>query len=485
MFGIVLGAVTRIVWCATSIAPSHFFGEYLLACLITLKSILIPVALLLAFVLSFFITREKNGISKKLALISELLGIALFLLAIMSPRLSDVLNPVCETKKNRHFDLAMNPNLDMVFSAENYLPEYRVTTNSMGFRDVEWPGSEDGKKRIMLVGDSFIFGSGVQQDELLARQLERELKDHQRNVRVYNVGQPGWNLAQEVEAIQSLADILHPDLILISHLPGNDLWPVDPLFNHSINNKFDFEAAINLRKQQVAQWHEREYELPELLDPYLRTLEILRRWAENRPIDVFLYTHGPTPYHLEPVESSLNVFVRCFPDWQNDEDNFYVNDGHPTPLGNRFLAELLAPFVIELLEVQTLPPDEAKEAREQFKSLWKSPCLPNVPILPDEKWIIPGGKEEVIEAFFRNSWVEAFHGEINRIAIEKTRITATLDTPMGPRTATLEHSCTDDERCHTCTRGCICFDTLSTAETTILQRACPSFPPNLWIETKQ
>ncbi len=454
-------------------------------CLATSKSLIIPIALLLAFILTFFILRMNGGKTRPLKTLVEAVGILVFTMLILSPRLTTILSIGVFKEIDPTFDLAIKPNIDMTFSSDGKLPDYRVKTNTRGFRDEEWPGPDDGKRRIMLVGDSFIFGAGVQQEELLARRLESKLKNRQPSVRVYSVGQPGWNLMQEVEAIQTLNDLLRPDIVLISHLPGNDLWPTDPLFTRSRDDSLEFEAAVNLRKQQVARWDGREYDLPELLDPYLKALETLRNWAETHRIDVLIYTHGPSPHRLEPLESSPYVFVRCFPDWQNDPTNFYVGDGHPTPKGNRFLAELLAPFVKKLLELRESPPEHPEATRQELKKLWQGPCLPNLPVNPAENWIIPAGRETPIQAFFNADWLLDFGGKVRRITVQKTQVEAEIVTSHGPRTATLKHDCPDEETCQICPNGCLCLDRLSPKEKSDLERACPSFPQNLWIENKK
>ena len=86
--------------------------------------------------------------------------------------------------------------------------------NSLGNRDIEWtPDKLVGKTKVMVVGDSFVAGSGIANPEdRFANQLGRLLGD---DYAVLVVASPGWDTVDEVEAILDYP--YRPDILVLSY----------------------------------------------------------------------------------------------------------------------------------------------------------------------------------------------------------------------------------------------------------------------------
>ncbi len=81
--------------------------------------------------------------------------------------------------------------------------------------------------RILVLGDSFAFGFGVEDDETLPEQLERELGGRDAGVEVLNAAVPGWAADQYLLRLQTTALELEPDLVLLtlsSNDPSDLMW---------------------------------------------------------------------------------------------------------------------------------------------------------------------------------------------------------------------------------------------------------------------
>jgi lysophospholipase L1-like esterase len=102
----------------------------------------------------------------------------------------------------------------------------RVQTNGDGLRT----GSNRsymksaGTFRILLLGDSQVFGWGVPYQNTVAVQLEHELGNAGRGVEVLNAGVPGYNAAQEAAYLGTLGAAFQPDCALVLFM-GNDFDP--------------------------------------------------------------------------------------------------------------------------------------------------------------------------------------------------------------------------------------------------------------------
>jgi hypothetical protein len=96
-----------------------------------------------------------------------------------------------------------------VTSVEPWQEDLR--TNALGFRDVAHGEKAAGVTRIAVLGDSFVFGSGVKQDETLTRRLAARLGP---SFEVINLGVPGYGTDQALLTLGRFGPRLHPDIVL-------------------------------------------------------------------------------------------------------------------------------------------------------------------------------------------------------------------------------------------------------------------------------
>ena len=80
-----------------------------------------------------------------------------------------------------------------------------------------------GVRRILLFGDSFAEGWGVERDEMLSARLQSCLREGGEQVEVLNFGVAGYGTDQAYLAFQKLGKRFQPDLV-IALFYGNDLW---------------------------------------------------------------------------------------------------------------------------------------------------------------------------------------------------------------------------------------------------------------------
>jgi len=100
-------------------------------------------------------------------------------------------------------------------------PQVIVHTNASGFRGsreyaIEKP---QGVIRIAVLGDSFVFGFGVQDGEAFPALLEAQDKSRE----VLNLGVPGYGMDQIYLSYREIARKYHPDIVLIGIFP-EDFW---------------------------------------------------------------------------------------------------------------------------------------------------------------------------------------------------------------------------------------------------------------------
>lgn len=104
----------------------------------------------------------------------------------------------------------------------------QVEVNSLGMRDRELPKVKPpGEYRVMLLGDSLVFSSGVEYRDSIPAQLERILNREAppgRHYRTLNMGVPSYNTEQELAQLESVGLGLEPDSVVL-YFATNDIEP--------------------------------------------------------------------------------------------------------------------------------------------------------------------------------------------------------------------------------------------------------------------
>ncbi len=143
-----------------------------------------------------------------------------------------------------------------------------IRVNSLGYRQDEFKAQKGQGLRIVVVGDSFTFGYGVEERDSYPRVLERLLAEvRTRNellpVEVINAGVPAWWTDAYYLYLKEYGLALEPDLILLGLFMGNDIdgpdarsaiWPrVDaeglPLQIGSTNTQIEKGRRVHVKRR--------------------------------------------------------------------------------------------------------------------------------------------------------------------------------------------------------------------------------------------
>lgn len=126
----------------------------------------------------------------------------------------------------------------------------QVAINSCGMRDQERPiAKPPGTFRIALLGDSFAFGWGVEQEQTFAARLETKLNTRaspDRRFEVLNFGVPGYSTFQEVARFEESGLDFDPDVVLVFFV-DNDFGM--PFFIRDIYNPGSILDALTFARR--------------------------------------------------------------------------------------------------------------------------------------------------------------------------------------------------------------------------------------------
>ncbi len=115
---------------------------------------------------------------------------------------------------DREIGVVLRPDFDARVKIPRLEREVRVRTQShgleVGFRDDGFQGGA----RVAILGDSYVFGYGVDQDESFPAQLERKLRASERKLDVVNGGVPGFSQRLERIFLEKYVLRLSPFLVI-------------------------------------------------------------------------------------------------------------------------------------------------------------------------------------------------------------------------------------------------------------------------------
>lgn len=238
-----------------------------------------------------------------------------------------------------------------------------VTINSFGMRDRELTKEKPaGVYRIAVLGDSYTFGWGVDQEKIFARWMESELTKMAPpgvHPQVLNFGVPGYATFQEVAKFQESGASFSPDAVLV-YIVDNDFGL--PFFIQDLADPSALRSAAEFeRKKPKPEEVEKLARRKKLLDSLdsNRALLTLARDCEARGIPLFVTFH--------PSKSALKMRGRMWAmqkspgkdlikllwimqDYKRLKESGEVsaeslrlpNDNHPGPGAHQLIGKVLA-----------------------------------------------------------------------------------------------------------------------------------------------
>ncbi len=249
-------------------------------------------------------------------------------------------------------------------------PAVTYRTNALGFRTPAPREDRDNNTiRIVLIGDSYVFGIGVEEGGTLRAQLQNELRTRwpERDAEVINLGLPGDNIASHVELFTAAHDLLDPDVVVFCLTLPNDLsrWD-DQAVRHAMRRFSAFSVARFLLGNAAADLWGGLFLEDRITERGLAHLDtelhkLLSSWqaATPRPILLlFSFMAWDTPVR-ERLEKLRGVAI--VPSIPRRVADAIPRDGHPTTTGNQRSAESIVRILAELPEWQSLPRKHAAD----------------------------------------------------------------------------------------------------------------------------
>lgn len=115
---------------------------------------------------------------------------------------------------------------------------FHASTNYLGYRGKAVSKiKQKNVMRILVVGNSFVYGWGLNDHETWPHQLQEASKNKGVNVEVINLGTPGTSTQICYESLEKALPLLSPDLVILGVLQGQFVKTHDPGEMHGVATK--------------------------------------------------------------------------------------------------------------------------------------------------------------------------------------------------------------------------------------------------------
>ena len=223
--------------------------------------------------------------------------------------------------------------------------------NGLGFRGPELATPRPANaKRVLLLGDSYVYGSGVADDETLDAALSRRLGA---GWEVGNFGIPGFNLTAYARMAEAVVARYSPDVVVVGYLDGvnnilaSDYWEI----RDGLGSLLWGFARLMGMTGEIFVVHARDDYKDEAASraassskdaAALRRLLALQRSRRLRL--VFFSYFGPLELTKAAEKGGRLTLLSPKQPWQADPSLAFSahRDGHPTGKANELFAEQIA-----------------------------------------------------------------------------------------------------------------------------------------------
>lgn len=247
-------------------------------------------------------------------------------------------------------------------------PVLEVVSNADGFRSSRELGEPDARPRVLVLGDSFVFGLGVEEGERFTEVLERL----EPRWRVDNLGMTGYGVDLMLRALEALGPKAKPDVVVLA-VYTHDFVRLNPQYAGMgyVSRKFriiDGElrdvplvAPVGLRRLRLWQafldlQQRRDPSDLRLNEALFERFRALTRDLGAQPVALFLPGKGFTPddqtraEHLRAWSERSDVPFRDLSDGfarAGIENTFIPDNYHWDARGHRLAAEILRELLLE------------------------------------------------------------------------------------------------------------------------------------------
>ena len=240
--------------------------------------------------------------------------------------------------------------------------------NSWGLRGAEIARKPPGRKRMVIVGDSWFFGWQLGDEDRLESHIRALVKDP--SYEIVTVALPGWNVRSEAAFLESRMEALDPDVLLWEICP-NDIWDVGGVIPPGGLSWAFSPQNRNPEQNAFTVMHDPLPLMPFVLDRHRANVELMERVRTRYGVPVLA---APVDLAREAWAYVAETARAALPAWfipqvyASDRTGWTsAQDSHPNPWMN---ARLAVGYVTRLARMGALPAPALDPAQTAIAAEW-------------------------------------------------------------------------------------------------------------------
>src|SRR5258705_812041 len=171
-----------------------------------------------------------------------------------------------------------------------------IAHNSLGLRDIE--PDRTGKKTILFLGDSFVWGYDVEANERFTDRLRRDLPEQS----IVNAGVSGYGTDQQYLLLQRLWDRIKPDMVVLIYCVDNDRR------DNSTNERYDGYYKPYFAQTLDGAWAVQGQPVPKSRHRYFIENPIARHsWLARVVVSFYVQLRHPAVQVDDPTERLIGM----------------------------------------------------------------------------------------------------------------------------------------------------------------------------------
>lgn len=271
---------------------------------------------------------------------------------------------------------------ETVLSQDGYVT-YFVNAQGLRASRVFLRQAETTARRIFLIGDSFTFGQGIDEQYTFAQVLEDSLRKKHLDVDVVNLGVPGFGTMRSYNRLIKYVELLgRPDMVIYTFIPND---PVDIIAGHKVvvngirvgvhhRNKelLSYLGHINhnsrlagfvltklypfynprVAKTKILKAQDVPIETREDFTAAVKYLAKMRDWAKVNQVK-FVVLIGSDSEYSEPLHrflaqdgTAVLEAEHFFDRYNPSKESLYLKEGHWNALGHASVAQGLEAYLL-------------------------------------------------------------------------------------------------------------------------------------------